>query len=358
MSSKNKNILPNLGVLRGVLALLVVIYHLPLMTSNFGLPTYDGLPIFHKGFNAVWVFFSLSGFLIINLLYKEKIKSGQVSVKQFYGRRIFRIYPVYYIVLIFGIAFYHLILPEFGIVHEVNYTMAEAGFWCVFLLPNVFFTLFDPGGILSVLWSIGIEEQFYLIIAPVTKKINKNRFTLILFLFTIVYFIIYFNPYFDFFRRFRFMYFYFSLGGLMAILNEQKKIDFLIFNKPFRVILYGLFVLYFNTNIFEFGLEFLNHGFSAILFSLFILNFSSERELIIKNKFLNYLGDISYGIYMYHMIALYIILYLGMKLNLSVVIGDIGAILFFNITSIILTIILAHISFYYFEKRFIKMKKR
>lgn len=136
---QNKKKLPNLGVLRGVLALLVVIYHLPLMTENFGLPTFSGFPVFHKGFNAVWVFFTLSGYLIIHLLYKEKIKKKRVNVKQFYARRIYRIYPAYYLVLLFGIAFYLLILPSLGIEHDVTYTGIEAGFWCVFLMLNVFF---------------------------------------------------------------------------------------------------------------------------------------------------------------------------------------------------------------------------
>ncbi len=57
--SKSKKQLPNLGVLRGILALLVVVYHIPLMSVNFSLPSFDAFPIFHKGFNAVWVFFSL-----------------------------------------------------------------------------------------------------------------------------------------------------------------------------------------------------------------------------------------------------------------------------------------------------------
>ena len=220
-----------------------------------------------------------------------------------------------------------------------------------------FFTLFDPGGILSVLWSIGIEEQFYLLIAPLTKLMKTHWFTIILFAFTLIYFVIYFNPYFDFLRKYRFMYFYFSMAGLIAILNEQKKINYLLFKKPLRILLYLIFVLYFTTNIFEFELEFLKHGFSSILFSLFILNLSSETEIIIKNKFLNYLGDISYGIYMYHMIALYIVLYIGMKFDLSSVLGRVGVIIYFNIATIGLTIVMAHFSFFYFEKLFIKMKK-
>ncbi len=70
MSTTKK--LPNLDVLRAFLAFLVVLSHVPRISKTLGLPEYHNLPIFHKGYNAVWVFFALSGYLIINLLYKEK----------------------------------------------------------------------------------------------------------------------------------------------------------------------------------------------------------------------------------------------------------------------------------------------
>ena len=140
---KHSKTLPNLGPLRGFLALTVVLLHIPLMTKNQHLPYFNDWAIFNKGYNAVWGFFTLSGFLIINLLYQEKEKTGKVNVKDFYTRRILRIYPVYYIVLLFGLAYYHFILPSFGIKFETNYTVAEAFIWCAALLPNVFFSLFE-----------------------------------------------------------------------------------------------------------------------------------------------------------------------------------------------------------------------
>ena len=357
MSIENKNkTLPNLGPLRGFLALTVVLLHIPLMSKNQGLPYFNEWPIFNRGYHAVWGFFTLSGFLIINLLYQEKERTGQINVKDFYTRRILRIYPVYYAVLLFGLAFYHFVLPTLGIKFDTNYTLLEAFLWCVGLLPNVFFGLFDPGGILSVLWSIGIEEQFYLIIAPISKFIKSKQFTWILGIFTILYFMLYFNPYTDFFRRFRFMYFYFSLGGLIAILNSQKKINFLILPKYLRLALYSIFFLYFFTNWFEFNNEPIKHAFSMMMFALFILNISNEKEWIIKHKTLNYLGEVSYGIYMYHMIALNLVVFIALKLNLSQVIGNTGSILFINLITIGITIALAHFSFYYFEKAFLKLK--
>ncbi|MBL7935930.1 MAG: acyltransferase [Bacteroidia bacterium] len=356
--NRKSKALPNLGPLRGFLALTVVLLHIPLMTKNQYLPYFNDWAIFNKGYNAVWGFFTLSGFLIINLLYQEKQKTFTVNVKDFYTRRILRIYPVYYVVLLFGLAYYHFILPQFGIKFETNYTVGEAFLWCIAFLPNVFFSLFDPGGILSILWSIGIEEQFYLMIAPISKFIKSNKFTIILASFTVLYFILYFNPYTEFFRRYRFMYFYFSMGGLMAILHSQQKINFLIFPKLLRLVLYVSFVLYFFTNVFEFSNEALKHAFSMVLFALFILNISNEKDYIINNKFMNYLGEISYGIYMYHMIALNLIVFISLKINVEHIFGFIGTVVFINITTIGLTILFSHLSFYYFEKAFINLKSK
>ncbi len=358
LQSSNSKMLPNLGPLRGFLALTVVLLHIPLMTKNMGLPYFNDWAIFNKGYNAVWGFFTLSGFLIINLLYKEREKSGTVQIKQFYARRIIRIYPVYYAVLLFGLFFYHYLLGFFNIKFDASYSLLEGLAWCMALLPNIFFSLFDPGGILSVLWSIGIEEQFYLIIAPISKFVRSQKFAIILALFTVLYFILYFNHYTDFFRRFRFMYFYFSFGGLFAVLNSQGKINFLILPKYFRLLLYALFFLYFFTNIFEFQSEPLKHLFSMILFAVFILNISNEDTYVIKHKFLNYLGDISYGIYMYHMIALTLVTFIAVKLNVATLFGSLGSILFLNIFTIGITICLAHFSYVYFEKAILNLKMK
>jgi peptidoglycan/LPS O-acetylase OafA/YrhL len=358
MSTALKKQLPNIGVLRGFLAITVVLLHVPLMTKNIGLPAFNDWPILQKGYNAVWVFFSLSGFLIINLLYKEKVKNGQTNVLQFYKRRILRIYPVYYFVLIFGLVYYHFLLPALGVPFETNYSIFEAIIWCVGFLPNVFFSLFDPGGILSVLWSIGIEEQFYLIIAPISKFIKSQRFTLVLAVFTVIYFSCYFVPEFEFLRRYRFMFFYFSMGGLIAILNQQKKIDFLIFHSGLKFMLYALFFLYFFTNLLDFENEMLKHLVGLFLFPLFILNISEEKQFIVSNRFLNYLGEISYGIYMYHMIALNIVIFLALKFQLASYCNPVITILILNTATLVATIVFAHLSYFYIEKKFIHMKIR
>ena len=171
-----KNRIQNLDPLRGFLALCVVIYHIPGVSNSVGLPNFSDLPIFQRGHTAVSVFFSLSGYLIIGLLYDEKKRFGFISIKNFYIRRVLRLYPVYYIVLFFGFFYYHYLLPKFNIPFEINYNLMEGIAWNVGFLPNVFKGLYDPGGILLVLWSIGIEEQFYLFIAPLLSLLAINKY--------------------------------------------------------------------------------------------------------------------------------------------------------------------------------------
>ena len=89
--------IPNLTSLRFLLALLVVIFHIPLFFSNRELPFYNDLPIFNKGTEAVYMFFSLSGFLIIKQLFEEKKLTGTINLKSFYMRRVLRIFPLYYL---------------------------------------------------------------------------------------------------------------------------------------------------------------------------------------------------------------------------------------------------------------------
>ena len=99
--------IPNLTALRFLLALLVIIFHIPLFMNNRGLPAFDSLSIFHRGSEAVYMFFSLSGFLIIRQLYIEKEKFGQINLKNF----LFKTHIVHFSALLsrlnFRLIYYH-----------------------------------------------------------------------------------------------------------------------------------------------------------------------------------------------------------------------------------------------------------
>ena len=104
--------LPGLDSLRFFAAFFVIISHAnqSIIKLGIGIPCTLS-PIFEKGGDAVDFFFTLSGFLITYLLLQEKETTGSISLKNFYLRRVFRIWPLYFIVLAIGFTFFTLIYP-------------------------------------------------------------------------------------------------------------------------------------------------------------------------------------------------------------------------------------------------------
>lgn len=108
-------------------------------------------PLMAYGRIGVDIFFVISGFLITTLLLKEKINTGKISLKRFYTRRVLRIVPVLYLFLLVLMAIY-------GFCH---YMISEAEFGSAFLfLKNL---PFKTGPYTGHLWSLSIEMQFYII---------------------------------------------------------------------------------------------------------------------------------------------------------------------------------------------------
>ena len=103
-------------------------------------------------------------------LLAERERTGTISVRAFYLRRVCRIWPLYFAVVAFGLIFYNALLPKLGITYPVAYSIPTAVVLYSFFLPNLMNSLYTVGGILNPLWSIGIEEQYYLAWAPAVKR--------------------------------------------------------------------------------------------------------------------------------------------------------------------------------------------
>ena len=111
---------------------------------------------------GVDIFFVLSGFLITRILIAERLKfsaapstySRLKSIKNFMVRRSLRIFPIYYLLLIL------LVLCA----NQFPNPVAQDWKWYFFYLQNILFYINQgwPGGKLSHLWSLAVEEQFYL----------------------------------------------------------------------------------------------------------------------------------------------------------------------------------------------------
>ncbi len=171
--------IPALDGLRGIAILLVLLWH-----AVFGIHTdsrfLSGLLAVGKlSWSGVDLFFVLSGFLIGGILVDEK--SSTRYFKTFYLRRAFRILPLYGLITAFYL-FRHLpfhLLPAAWGDHSVSelplasYPTFTQNFWMAYL---------GIWGSISMIatWSLAVEEQFYLTIPLIVKKLNRSRLTLVL----------------------------------------------------------------------------------------------------------------------------------------------------------------------------------
>src|ERR1700742_157030 len=139
--STNRTYLPNLDGVRFLGAFIIMIFHLEGIKSKTGRQTIGAIRHFYPTGNlVVSIFFVLSGFLITYLLLKEKQKNNFINIKSFYKRRILRVWPLYYLVLILGFFVFPLLSTHFTNDYSNN---VEEHFWLnftssfFFLQPSV-----------------------------------------------------------------------------------------------------------------------------------------------------------------------------------------------------------------------------
>ena len=146
----NDRHIPSLDGLRGVSIALVILAHLAGVRGAPAFLSYR--PLFDHGLLGVKVFFVVSGFLITRLIADEMADTGRLSLKLFYIRRVLRIFPAFYLylgVVALASALHWLDIPLHNLAFAGSYTInyiIEGGRW-------------ETGH----LWSLAIEEQFYLI---------------------------------------------------------------------------------------------------------------------------------------------------------------------------------------------------
>lgn len=144
-----------LDVIRAIAVLLVLFVHLP----SFGTPAPDWMnKLSHGGFSGVDLFFVLSGFLIGGLLFSEYREHGRLDIRRFLIRRGLKIYPAFWAVLILAV-----LLP----------ITADKPTWDN-LWPELFYLQAYHRGLLVVSWSLGVEENFYLLLALLVWLLTRR----------------------------------------------------------------------------------------------------------------------------------------------------------------------------------------
>ena len=352
------------------------------------------------GSYGVNFFFVLSGFLITFLLLKEKSVRGKISIKKFYVKRILRIWPVYFITLLFGALILPFLIPSstYSVLWMTNPVMSLRTITYFFFFLGNFYQGLGLGiGSLSIgiLWSVCVEEQFYLVWPWAIRWLDTRKLTL----FTI--FLISLSLLYKFvWAEDRLANYYLpwsvgmdlAFGALLGIFYFAKKQRQIIvgaistFFASILVIIAVLGIVYIQT--YRLGtivqhdlikstlieiLRLLKTPLIDCVFMLILLFYIKETAAISANNrhpvmaffhltkkkignALIYLGKISYGLYAYHTTCLMLvvhILYSSGFLTLNV---SQTMFLVVVVCAMALTIFIAHTSSKLIEKRFLALK--
>ena len=364
---------PNLNGLRFIAALLVIVHHIEQEKSDFHLPNSFGAPAIQLfGKLGVILFFVLSGFLITYLLLEEERTTTTIGIRNFYVRRILRIWPLYFLIVILGL----LILPNIHLFDVPYYDKARVYenlftkiIFYIFFLPNLVSPLLGIVPYAAHTWSIGTEEQFYLTWPVILKTIKKNR---LLLMFVIIggYLLIAralfsartdFLPFKDALNAFwpTFNIDCMAIGGFFAMLLHAKNPLLRFFQNKYLFYFALVFtsILIYNGSYFPsltvnaIKFPYLYKEFYSIWFGIIILNFASNPEIGIslEAKPFKFLGKISYGLYMYQPIAI------ALAFSIAQLIQPAFNLVFY-ILSMAFTVGISALSYKYFESYFLKFK--
>lgn len=304
------------------------------------------------GEQGVTMFFVLSGFIITYLLMLEQDKKGTINQKHFYFRRALRIWPLYYLYL-----FLAFVVSYFTVSKSTDFTILSL---YLFMLANVPYILERVFPYCGQLWSIAVEEQFYLFWPFLfRKKINLEKILIPLIIAFIVIRILLWV-----FFPFKFLTMLFTVnrfdcmmfGGLIAIYYIQKRsIIQLITSRLVQLFSWLVVAVHFLN------FEIVNSIVSMELMTLataFIIcgQISGKNKIVnLENSALNFFGKYSYGIYIYHPI----VVYLGSKNDLfGTIDNEVVKTILIVFTSFFSTVIMAYFSYELIEKRFINLKDK
>ncbi|MBK8030561.1 MAG: acyltransferase [Chloroflexi bacterium] len=289
---------PGLNTLRLYAALSVVLGHI---IQNNLVSAHTGWVLnffIMSGYDAVTLFFVISGFLITYLLLNERSENGSISVKNFLLRRFLRIQPVYFVVLLLSILLFPQQLPS----HPVSW------FYILIWSPHIPEALLGLS-ILAHYWSIGVEEWYYFGLPFLFRRFGVIRLVLGILLIRLILGAVFFPETLlvgarygqDFSRLFTMLRFEsMAVGGFFAWLffYRHNWLRVVYFLEPLGVGVFIVIVLlpFEGSLIFDFIL--------SIMFAVVVVCCATKPKPLLKieHPYLRRLGEITYGVYMYHML--------------------------------------------------------
>jgi peptidoglycan/LPS O-acetylase OafA/YrhL len=301
------------------------------------------------------VFFVMSGFLITYLLMYERRGTGTVHVFSFYARRVLRIWPLYFAIVLFNF-FVYLPLAK----HPV-FIQEQVPYYFFYANMNNAST-----GVIDHLWAISVEEQFYLVL-PLVMSVIPDRKLIYAFIIAMVGALIFrmvhsLEPQLIF-RHSISASFDIALGGLAASLmffNEKAKEKIAGLSRTSIAMIYAFFVatILFQNQIFK-SSQLIVFVLIAQLFALFIIveqNYATHSLVKIgKMKWVSNLGKYSYGFFCFHIVCIRLVEAIATKLKLT---GVTATTLLIPLAGFALTIGVGIASYQLFEIHFLNLKKR
>jgi peptidoglycan/LPS O-acetylase OafA/YrhL len=359
---------PNLDGLRFFAFFYVFMYH-----CYFEVPEVGKDSPFYLAFYKLWengdlgvnFFFTLSGFLITYLLLVEERKNGGFSIQSFYWRRTLRIWPLYFTTMIFGYFIFQMLLDL------VNAEIQEtANIWYyVFFLGN-FNSIINGSpvsGSLAVLWSLAIEEQFYLfwpILLLIFKRARLVLFLILIFISLVFRGLHYQDHTLIFYHSFSVMS-DLVIGAFLAWWSFGRNLQLdqsLSISKKWNVLIYlvGFVLILFRKDLFVIPVFVIIERLIFSLFFAFIIfdqTFSKTSLFKIASLVkISFWGKFTYGLYCLHMPAMVFTEGFAM-------IGGIHEsawwVTFGKTTStLLLSLIFCRLSFRFIESPFLRLKER
>jgi len=347
---------PGLDGIRGMAILLVVLYH------NFSF-----IPALNFGWLGVDLFFVLSGFLITEILLSSKNTRNYFS--HFYARRILRIFPLYYLMLVLFL----LVLPQIkNFPLDLRfYTHNQLWYW-LYLQNWVFIFRYDgKGAALNHFWSLAVEEQYYLIWPFVVLLIKNIRVLFVSCLFALLIVIlarlyIWSHYQLDYNRLFLFTRIDgILIGSMLGIIYHHNRG---LLKKYFTALILSLaafnFIVYFLKKDPAFPVwAIAGYTTFAAMFAILVYESVKKENKVINavfaNSALRFLGKYSYGLYIFHWPVYLLTRPFTDKLTSGLF--DEGSNMQLVISSMIATLAglsVSILSFHLFEKHFLRLKKK
>jgi peptidoglycan/LPS O-acetylase OafA/YrhL len=359
----------NLGVgiraldgIRGLAVIAVICSHFPVLLGYRPTTPWARVNrLLSGGFLGVDVFFVLSGFLITSLLLKEHANSDRIDLKHFFARRALRLLPALYVLLI--VDFVIAVLYNTSLEGQWNITWATVLYlnnW-YFALPSLRHGPPDFQSNIGHLWSLSIEEQFYLVWPFVMLMFMRTRMLskyLPAFLVAIITLVVLRRinlwndgvPHLVVLIRTDARLDSLIIGALLALLFRYLKVDGRILRLAgYCAIPIFTFLAYQGAD----SAMIQTFGFTAVALAAMCMVYASAEKAwalnrLLEARWLTFTGRISYGLYLWHYVV-FVVVNKSFAFESRLVMLTVG---------LLATWAVALLSWFFVERPFLRLKDR